>query len=336
LKAKSADKWVIMRMSATDAPNYYLTNNFVNFLSVSNIQPQSKYNWLTTELVKWKTPDGTIASGVLYKPEDFDSKKKYPVILTYYEKWSNMVYDFLEPGATRDRLNIPYFVSRGYIVFAPDISYKIGNPGESAFSSIISASSYLSKFKWINENSLGLYGHSFGGYETIYTITHTNRFAAAAAAAGISDLISFYGGVVSGGISAGYWTETYQGRIGATLWERPDLYIKNSPIFEANRVNTPLLMMNNKNDSQVHFEQGLEFFMALRRLNKRAWLLQYDEGTHSLNLPSDANDFTIRLTQFFDHYLKGVSAPVWMTKGIPARAKGIEMGYEIDRDNKKP
>ena len=134
-----------------------------------------------------------------------------------------------------------------------------------------------------------------------------------------------------------YWAERSQGRLGATPWEAQDLYISNSPIFRADKITTPLLMMNNKQDGTVPFAQGVEFFMALRRLGKRVWMLQYDGGYHSLDSRTkDAEDYTIRMMQFFDHYLKGAPAPKWMTRGIPANRKGIDDGLQIDAEIKTP
>ena len=110
--------------------------------------------------------------------------------------------------------------------------------------------------------------------------------------------------------------ELHQNRIGATLWERPDLFIKNSAIFQADRMNTPLLMMHTKSDGICPLNNAIELFMALRRLGKKAWLLQY-EGTHTVEGKS-ATDFSIRMAQFFDYYLKGGSAPLWMLQRADA------------------
>jgi dipeptidyl aminopeptidase/acylaminoacyl peptidase len=120
------------------------------------------------------------------------------------------------------------------------------------------------------------------------------------------------------------------------LWQRPDRYIEESSVLRADRVTTPLLMMHNKGDEAVPLQQGVEFFTALRRLGKKVWMLQYDKGGHGVTDPDDAKDYTIRLTQFFDHYLKGAPAPKWMTEGVPARLKGIESGLELDASGREP
>ena len=182
---------------------------------------------------------------------------------------------------------------------------------------------------WVDSLKMGLQGHSFGGYETNYLITHCHMFVAACSASGLSDIISDYGGLEDDGSSLEVLFEQTQNRIGATLWGKPELYIKNSPIFRADHVTTPLLMMHTKIDGACPFANAVEFFIALRRLGKKVWMLQYDDGNHFL-WGNAAADFTIRMQQFFDHYLKGSPAPKWMIEGIPAKLKGIEDGLELE------
>ncbi len=88
--------------------------------------------------------------------------------------------------------------------------------------------------------------------------------------------------------------------------------------------------MHNQKDGQVPYPQGIEYFTALRFLNKKAWLLQYDNSGHQLFSEQDATDYTIRMTQFFDHYLKNKPAPKWMTQGRPASLKQVDDRFELD------
>jgi dienelactone hydrolase len=333
-KAKNSDVYLLKRMSATEAPNYWITKDFKKFIKITNIQPQKKYNWHTTELHTWRAYNGELLQGILYKPENFDSTKKYPVIFNYYEKKSDELNLFLEPKASEDEINIPLFVSQGYLVFTPDIHYLIGQPGESAYNSVVSAAEHMSKLNWIDKERMGLQGHSWGAFQTNYIVTHTNIFSAACSASGVSNLISSYGSAARGGYPM-YHAERDQGRMGGTLWELRDLYLKNSPVLYADKVSTPLLLMNNKGDNIVPFSQGVEFFTALRRLGKRVWMLQYDNGRHSVG-EEDAIDYHKRLIQFFDHYLKGEPSPEWMTRGIPASLKGRESRMEGDKFIKTP
>jgi dienelactone hydrolase len=335
-KAANANAWLVLRESAVEAPNYYFTNDWVNFLAVTDVAPQKHYNWLTAELVTWPLPDGQLCQGMLFKPEDLDVHKKYPLLVHYYEAFSDRLYHYWQPAATMDEINIPYFVSRGYVVFVPDIHYRMGYSGESALAAILSGARHLSKFPWIDSTRMGLQGHSFGGYETNYIVTHTNLFAAAAEGAGVSDMISDCNGIAGGGESNQAIFEAGQYRMGASLWENPDIYIQGSPIFNADKVTTPLLMLHNKLDRLVPWLQGVEFFSALRRCGKKAWMLQYDRGEHFVQPGADALDYTIRIEQFFNHYLKGAPPPKWMTEGVPAWKKGLETGYELDTSGKVP
>jgi dipeptidyl aminopeptidase/acylaminoacyl peptidase len=336
--AADADIYAVSIEDEKSAPNYFLTRDFKTFSQLTGIQPQKDYNWLTSELVKWRRPDGKTTQGVLYKPENFDPKKRYPVIFFYYEIMSNNLHKFHYPQIEdAQMLGIPYYVSNGYLVFLPDIQYKIGYPGRSSCNTIVSAAEYLSKFPWVDKTKMGLMGHSFGGFETNYVITHSQLFAAAISSSGITDFVSQYGSRWGNEIkSSQIWCEATQGRIGATLWQRPDLYIENSPVFRADKVTTPVLLMANKNDGSASFRQGFEFFTGLRRLGKKAWLLQYDNGEHGLHNHADKEDFTIRSHQFFDHYLNGALPPKWMTEGVPAIQKQIDPGYATDTTGKRP
>jgi dienelactone hydrolase len=339
IKAEDANVWVIERQSATESPNYFLTRDFKGFKPLSNIHPESNSNWLNTELITWNTLDGVVSQGILYKPENFNPNRKYPVIFNYYEKLSHRLNEFLRPDFTGTNINIPWFVSNGYLVFTPDIHYEIASKsgksyGEWAYNSVVSAAQYLSTMPYINNKKMAVQGHSFGAGETNYILTHTNIFAAAAEAAGVSDRVSNYltlAPFMSSIEHSSTQTETERGHslTGATLWERPDLYIKSSAVLNADKVATPLLIMHNEKDNQIPWRQGVEFYMALRRLGKKSWMLQYDNGDHGV-IGNDAKDYTIRLTQFFDHYLKDKPAPVWMTRGVPFSKKGIETGYEMD------
>jgi dipeptidyl aminopeptidase/acylaminoacyl peptidase len=332
LKALQSNVWIVSRQSFDEQLNYFYTTDFKNFKKLTDLNPQKDYNWIRAELHSWKQFDGQIGQGILYKPENFDSQKKYPVLINYYSQMSDRLYQFLEPSFTNHNINIPWFVSQGYLVFTPDIYFQIGRlSGESAYNSIVSGAKYLQALSFVDGKRMGINGHSTGGYYTNYLITHTNIFAAALEGAGVSDAVSSYlqlSGVQ--GKERGTSRYSTEEGIGATLWQRPDLYIESSPILKVDKVTTPLIIFHSKDDTAVPWEQGVELYLALRRLNKRAWMLQYDGQNHGNAAGPYAIDFTIRITQFFDHYLKGAPAPVWMTKGIPASMKGIETGYKLD------
>jgi dienelactone hydrolase len=318
--------YLVKRESASQSPNYYITKDFKDFQAISGVYPELKFNWLTSEVVHWLEPDGKRLAGIVYKPENFDPAKKYPVIVNYYEKVSQYANEYLTPGLASDNINIPWFVSRGYIVFRPDITYRIGEPGRSACNAVVSGTEHLMQYQWINRRKIGVQGHSWGGFETDYIVAHSDLYAAALSAAGVSDCVSYYGSISPSGSPRQYFTEIGQHRMGFSFWERPDLYVENSAVFRADKINTPLLMVNNKLDAAVPFAQGVELFLALWRLGKEAWLLQYDGEGHSLVDRRNELDYTIRMTQFFDHFLRDTPSPKWMSVGVPARLKGSESG----------
>jgi dipeptidyl aminopeptidase/acylaminoacyl peptidase len=300
-----------------------------NKLSHINTQ-QSQYLWGTAELFKWKAYTGKETEGILYKPENFDAKKKYPMIVYFYERNNNTLYNYQAPSPTPSRLNIPFFVSRGYVVFVPDIWYTTGHPGKNAYDYIVSGTRALIKQGFIDSTKIGLQGQSWGGYQTAILITQTNLFAAAWAGAPVVNMFSAYGGIRwESGMNRQFQYEKSQSRIGATPWERPDLYIENSPLFHLQKVKTPLVIMSNDADGAVPWYQGIEFFTAMRRLNKPVWLLQYNGEAHNLVERRNRKDIQIREQQFFDWLLKGEKPPVWITEGVPATLKGIDWGLKV-------
>jgi dienelactone hydrolase len=347
-KAKDLDAWIISRQTASEYPNYYYTRDWKKFTPLTDLQPQKSCNWLTSELITYKQLDGSRSQGILYKPENFNPRRIYPVIFNFYEHLSYRLYEFCDPGYTAANINIPWFVSRGYLVFTPDNHYSVANAkrgktfGETVYNSVVGAARFLSTLPYVDSKHMGIQGHSFGGGETNYLVTHSKLFAAACSVSGtVSDEISAYLGPYrpKGGFANSYrmaHAENGHEMIGATLWERPDLYFRSSSVFNANQVTSPLLLVHNEKDEQTDWGQSFELYAALRRLGMPVWLLQYDGEGHVLVKKEDQRDFTIRLTQFFDHYLKGTSAPIWMTRGIPAKLKGIDQGYELDSSGKQP
>jgi hypothetical protein len=304
IKAKKANKYIVRIMSTTEYPNLYYTTDFLHFTQLTDLKPQLLYNWITSELIHWQTYDNIKCEGILYKPENFDKSRKYPIIFYCYEKNADILNSYIEPDLSNGALNIPWFVSNGYLIFVPDIHYTSGHPGRSAFNSVVSAARYLAaNFSWIDSAKMGLQGHSYGGFEINYIVSHTSIFAAAAPAAGLVNEINAYGKLLRG-YSSQYMYESRQGRIGASLWKRPELYLENSALFNANKVTTPLLIMHNKQDFAVEWEQGVQWYLALRRFSKQVWMLQYNDEGHTLMNRKNMLDYSIKLTQFFDFYLK--------------------------------
>ncbi len=331
IKAKNAEQFLWQQSNYIECPELYSsTSTFTDIkkLSVSNPQ-QSQCWWGTVEHVYWKSFDGGELRGLLYKPENFDASKKYPMIVYFYEKYSNKLNSYYPPSPSRSTVNFTFYNSNGYIIFVPDITYRTGQPGRSAYDDIISGTVEMTKRPYIDADKMGIQGQSWGGYQVAYLVTQTGMFKAAMAGAPVSNMTSAYGGIRwESGIVRESQYEHGQSRIGANLWENRDLYIENSPIFYANRITTPLLIMSNDNDGAVPYYQGIELITGMRRLGKPAWLLSYNGDEHNLTKRPNRQDLSIRMNQFFDYFLKDAPEPEWMKKGLPAVVKGKELRYE--------
>ncbi len=330
VKAKNSNQVLFTRESFRDFPDVWSTDlTFSAPRRISEANPQTKhYFWGSVEMVHWTSLDNIPLAGMLYKPEGFDPAKKYPMIVYFYEKESDNIHQHIKPEPLRSAVNRSVYVSNGYLIFVPDITYKIGFPGESALNCIMPGVTALIGRGFVDEKNIGIQGHSWGGYQIAYMLTRTNLFRAAEAGAPVANMISAYGGIRwETGVSRMFQYEHTQSRIGGTLWEKPMHFIENSPIFFADKIQTPLLLLHNDADGAVPWYQGIEMYMAMRRLNKPVWMLNYNGEPHWPVKRENRIDFQTRLMQFFNYYLKGNAEPEWMKKGIPAIEKGITKGY---------
>ncbi|MFT6369347.1 MAG: dipeptidyl aminopeptidase/acylaminoacyl peptidase [Maribacter sp.] len=331
-KALLNDALIYTRESFTEFPNLRVSDlGFKRSLTLSDANPQQEeYNWGNIEQVNWISLDGKELTGMLVKPENFNPNKKYPMLVNFYEKSSNGIHRHRAPKPERSSLNYSFYTSRGYVIFNPDIEYRIGYPGESAYNCVIPGITSLVEKGFVDKDNIGVQGHSWGGYQIAYLVTKTDIFKAAESGAPVPNMISAYGGIRWWtGLSRQFQYEHTQSRIGGTPWEYPARYIENSPIFNIDKINTPLLIMHNDADGHVPWYQGIEFFISLRRLGKPSWFLNYNGEPHWPLKMQNRQDFNIRMAQFFDHYLKGDAKPVWMEKGVPPIQKGINQGYEL-------
>ena len=319
LKAKNAEVFALTASTFDEFPDLLVTDaSFGAFRKVSDANPQKAgLLWGSSELVRFKNADGVPLSAMLIKPANFDPSKKYPMIVYIYEKLSENVHRFVDPRPSHN-INASYYASNGYLILMPDIVYTIGYPGQSALKCVLPAVQAVVDKGYVNEDAIGIQGHSWGGYQIAYMVTQTRRFKAAAAGAPVSNMTSAYSGIRWGtGLPRQFQYEHTQSRIGATLYEAPMMYLENSPVFHTAGVTTPLMMIHNDNDDAVPWYQGIEYYLALRRLGKEAYLFSYNGEFHGLRRRADQKDYTIRLEQFFDHFLKGAPAPDWMQHGIP-------------------
>lgn len=318
-KAKKADVLMLTASRFDEYPDIQVTDaSFRTLKKVSDAGAQKdKFLWGSAELVRFRNTDGVPLSGMLVKPENFDPKKKYPMIVYIYERLSQGLHRFTDPRPGHS-INPSFYASNGYLVFMPDIAYTIGYPGQSALKCVLPAIQAVVDQGFVNEDAIGIQGHSWGGYQIAYMVTQTNRFKAAAPGALVGNMTSAYSGIRWGtGLPRQFQYERTQSRIGGSLWEYPMRFIENSPVFHAQRVQTPILMLHNDADDAVPWYQGIEFYLALRRLEKEVYFFSYNGEPHGLRRRPNQKDYTMRLQQFFDHFLKGAPRPEWMEKGIP-------------------
>ena len=331
-KAKDTETLIWTKETFRDFPDIYCSDlNFNNIRKISTANPQQgNYLWGDVRMVSWTGSNGKKLDGLLYTPENMDPDKKYPMLVYFYERNSDNLHQHRIPSPSRSIINPAYCTSNGYVVFVPDIVYGTGHPGKDCYDAVVSGTlAMCDQYEFIDRDKIGLQGQSWGGYQIAWLVTQTDLYTCAMAGAPVSNMTSAYGGIRWGsGMSRAFQYEKSQSRIGQPLWDAPELYIENSPVFFADQVNTPLLIMHNDNDGAVPWYQGIEYFSALRRLQKPVWMLVYNGAPHNLRRWPDRMDLDKRMMQFFDHYLKDEPAPVWMSEGIPAVKKGIEKGFE--------
>lgn len=336
-KAKEAQTLLLTRQSFSEFPDLWTAqldplqlNGSTSTLSamsspvrVSHANPQQvNHLWGTQELMDYVSADGKKLKALVAKPENFDPKKKYPLMVYIYEKMTDNLHRYVPPAPAQN-INVTRYVSNGYIVLRPDIVYETGYPGKSAMKTVIPAIEKLLSEGYVDRQRIGIQGHSWGAYQINYMLTRTQLFRAAEAGASMANMISGYGGIRWGaGISRAFQYERGQSRIGGTPWDSRDKYVENSPIFAIDKVTTPYLTVHNDDDDAVPWYQAIEFFTALRRLNKEAYWFNYNGEKHGLRDRDNIKHFTVHMSEFFDHYLLGKARPEWMDKPIPYLERG--------------
>lgn len=324
-KAKNSERVLFTQQSFTEFPDLWTANlynlNTAQKISAANLQ-QTNYNWGTQELIDYVSADGKKLKALLAKPENFDPKKKYPLMVYIYEKMSDNLHRHVAPAPAQN-INVTRYVSNGYIVLRPDIVYETGYPGKSAMNTVLPAIKKVLAQGYVDPKRIGIQGHSWGAYQINYLISHSNLFRAAEAGASMANMISGYGGIRWGaGISRAFQYERGQSRIGGTPWDSKDKYVENSPIFSIDKVQTPYLTVHNDDDDAVPWYQAIEFFSALRRLNKEAYWFNYNGEKHGLRERDNIKHFTAHMSEFFDHYLLTTPRPEWMDKPVPYLERG--------------
>ncbi len=327
IKADSADRIVYTQQDFAEFPDYWVSNSaFASPKKITDANPiLPEYTWASKKvLIDYTTSKGKKLQGTLMLPPDYQPGKKYPMLVEFYEIMSNTHNNFSTPGYSNSP-QLSTYASNGYLVFQPDMVYEIGTPGSSALDCMTSAVKQVIALGYADPKRIGLHGHSWSGYQSSYIVTQTDMFAAVVTGAPPTNLISFYNelykstGTVQQGI-----TTVGQVRMGAnvTPWNAHDLYEDQSPIFHVRNIKTPLLILQGMEDGAVDYVEGLQFFNAARQNGKQVILLAYPGEAHNLTNRDNQKDFTIRMKQFFDHYLMDKPAPRWMTDGLPQVGKG--------------
>lgn len=329
-KAKNSSNVLYTKETYSEYPDLRLSDlSFKKSVQLTHgVDQQKDILWGTAELTSWISLDGTPLEGVIYKPANFDPNKKYPMIVNFYERNATSLYNYHMPSPGRSTIDYPFYISQGFIIFNPDVRYTTGYPGESCYNCVMPGITAILEKGYVDKKAIGAQGHSWGGYQVAYLATRTNLFSAIESGAPVVNMLSAYGGIRWGsGLNRSFQYEHGQSRIGGSIWERPLQYIENSPLFNMDKVTTPILIMHNDADGHVPWYQGIEYFVALRRLQKPSWLLNYVGEPHWPSKMANRIDFQKRMFQFFHHYLQGAEMPEWMKEGIPAVDKDFELGY---------
>ena len=318
-KAEKSDIWMYRRETPTEAPQIFVTDaSLKNGRKIVDMSPEAEsLAWSAgAQLIEFKNAKGERLQASLYLPANYEKGKSYPTIVYIYERLTQGHYQYGRPAA--NGFNRQAYTSNGYAVLQPDIKYYINDPGMSAAWTLPAAVKAAVATGVVDATKVGLHGHSWGGYQTAFTITQTDMFAAAIAGAPLTNMISMYSVLYknTGGTNGAIF-ESSQGRFTGGPWQEWEAYTRNSPVFHAEKVKTPLIILHNDQDGAVDFTQGIEYYNTLRRLQKPVVLLEYPGENHGLARPANQQDYTVRVKEFFDHYLKGAPAPDWWKDGIP-------------------
>ena len=276
------------------------------------------YHWGTSQLINYTNSKNQQLQGVLYYPVDYNPVKKYPMVVYIYEKLSQHLHSYVNPTLHNNiGINTSNLNAQGYMVLHPDILYTIDDVGISATDCVVSATKAVIAMGIVHPDKIALTGHSFGGYEANFIATQTSLFATIISGAGSSDLVNTYLSIGwNTGKSESWRFEDHQYRMEQPMYANMEGFLRNSPIMQAQNVDTPLLIWTGEQDRQVHYYQSIEFYNALRRLGKKQIMLVYPDNGHILTESTSREDFTHRFEQWLATYLKDVPAPEWIAKGM--------------------
>jgi dipeptidyl aminopeptidase/acylaminoacyl peptidase len=317
-KAADADVYFFRGEAFDQSPNWYVAGpRLADARRVTDTNPfQRDYAWGRSELVNFRNSSGQELQAALHYPANWEPGRQYPMVVYYYETVSNQIHNYVVPSET-SAYNPTIWTQDGYFVLRPDIVYRGRDPGLSAVEALVPAAERMLETGMIDRDRIGLIGHSWGGYQTAFTVTQTDLFAAAVAGAPLTNLISMYLSVYwNTGTTDARIFEISQGRMEVPFWEDLDAYTRNSPVFHIRDMNTPLLVAFGDRDGAVEFNQGVELYNAARRAGKDMVLLVYEGENHSLARRPNQLDYHRRIREWFAHYLKGEPPAAWITDGV--------------------
>ena len=340
LKAKDANQFAWVVQAYDDSPDYFSAGpDFSNARRVTETNPSQKnYAWGRSELIEYRSPQGVRLQAALRYPAGYEPGKRYPMIVSFYERVSQQHHRYFALS-DRDMYNDSVFTSLGYFVLRPDIVFRPRDPGLSIVECLTAAVNKVLENKAIDPKRVGITGHSWGGYGTVFTSTHSKLFAAAVAGAPLTNLSSSYGEVYwNTGIPETGHAETGQERMDVPVYEDTAAYVRNSATFAANRMDVPLLIAHGDKDGACDLHQSIEMYNAARRAGKQLVLLVYGGENHGLVTKSVRLDYQRRSIEWFGHYLKGEPAPDWITRGVPflQREKEIKRWKEAKPASEPP
>jgi len=259
---------------------------------------------------------GDKINGRFYLPPDFDPAKKYPLIVNYYGGCSPTSRNF------ESRYPHNAYAAQGYVVYVINPSGTTGfgqefssrhvnTAGEGVAQDIIEGTKkFCAEHPFVNDKKIGCIGASYGGFMTQYLQTVTDIFAAAISHAGISDHTSYWG--------EGYWGYSYSevSMAESYPWTNPDLYVKQSPLYNAHKIHTPLLFLHGDKDNNVPVGESIQMFTALKLLGRpTAFVAVADQDHHIIDYDKRIK-WQDTIFAWFDRYLK--DDPSWWEALYPS------------------
>lgn len=307
MKAAQAPVWVVGKMTATTPFDYYAVEDFKPGRRLTDANPHAGQHRIGgVRYLRYRTSRGELRHAKLLLPTTYEMGRRYPMVVEIYKGRSQGVHIYISPVIPEGGY---HWLSRGYAMLLPDIIPRMDEAGPAALESVLAGVDAAIEAGVADPDRLGLYGHSYGGYQTQYIISQSDRFKVAAAWAGPSNLWNWctdlYGGNYPGMVNC----EFNQPYVTGPWWSQWSAYLDNSPLYHARSIHTPLLLAHGDQDRSVPFYHSVMLFNTLRRLERPVVLLAYAGKGHHLEGVSD--DLWTRQLELFDHYLRNAPVPAW-------------------------